>query len=139
MTEFYGKDLVFTWNAPGGSVNMSEYQRGVSFSPSAQLDDNTTGSAGYRTKSVGLKDFTVTYKGLQQASGTSGGTTLEDALQAGASGTIVFQPEGTAVGTRKYTFLAISQGLQVNQVYDALSELNVTFDGNGTITYGAST
>ena len=134
MAEFYGKDLVFTWNSPGGSANMSEYQRGVSFSPSAQMDDNTTGSATYRTKSVGPKDFTVTYKGLWQA---AAGTALEDALQAGQSGTIVFQPEGTAVGSRKYTFLAISQGLQVNQVYDALSELNVSFDGNGTITYGA--
>ena len=136
MAEFYGKDLVFTWNSSGGSANMSEYQRGVSFSPSAQIDDNTTGSATYRTKNSGLKDFTVTYKGLTQA---SAGTTLEDALRAGLSGTIVFQPEGTAIGTRKYTFPAISQGLQVNQVYDALSELNVSFDGNGTITYGAST
>lgn len=138
MSEFYGKDLKFTWNGPGGSVDMSEYQRGVTFSPSAQIDDNTTGAAGYKTKSVGLKDFTVSYKGLQQSSGTSGGTTLEDTLQAGQSGTIVFQPEGTATGARKYTFPAISQGLQVNQVYDALSELNVSFDGNGTITYGAN-
>ena len=135
MAEFYGRDLVFTWNSPGGSANMSEYQRGVSFSPSAQIDDNTTGSATYKTKNVGIKDFTVTYKGLWQA---SAGTALEDALQAGQSGTIVFMPEGTAVGTRKYTLLAISQGLQVNQVYDALSELNVSFDGNGTITYGAN-
>jgi len=134
MAEFYGKDLVFTWNGPGGSVNMTEYQRGVSFSPSAQIDDNTTGSATYRTKSVGPKDFSVSYKGLWQG---GGGTALEDSMRAGSVGTIVFQPEGTAVGGRKYTFPAISQGLQVNAVYDGLTELNVTFDGNGTITYGA--
>ena len=134
MPEFYGKDLVFTWNGQNGSANLSEYQRGVTFSPSAQIDNNTTGAATYNTKSVGPKDFTVSYKGLAQ-SGTAWNN-LEDFLRIGLLGTIVFQPEGTATGARKYTFPAVSQGLQVNLVYDALTELNVSFDGNGTITYG---
>ena len=136
MAEFYGKDLVFTWNSSAGSTDMSEYQRSVSFSPTAQIDDNTTGSATYRANNVGLKDFTVNYKGLLQQ---NLGTTVHDMFVPGLVGTVVFQPEGTTSGLRKYTLPVICLGLQVNQVYDALSEMNVSFDGNGTITYGTST
>ena len=138
MSEFYGADLQFQWVGTAGTLDMSEYQRGVSFSPSVQIDDNSTGSAGYKTKSVGIKDFTVTYKGLWQ-SGTVGAaaTTLENTLRSGESGTIYFGPEGTATGMRKYTLPVISQGPQVNLQYDALTEINISFDGNGTVTYGA--
>jgi len=138
MAEFYGKDLEFIWVGTAGTLNVSEYQRGVTFSPTVQLDDNTTGSATYRTKSVGLKDFSVSYKGLAQT-GTAGtvATTFESTMRAGEIGTIYFGPEGTATGMRKYTFPVVSLGLQQNLVYDALTELNVSFDGNGTVTYGA--
>ena len=141
MAEFYGKDLQFQWVGTAGTLDMSEYQRGVSFSPSVQIDDATTGAATYKTKAVGVKDFTVTYKGLAQAGvGTAYGTaatTLENTLRSGESGTVYFGPEGTATGMRKYTLPVISQGLQQNLVYDALTELNISFDGNGTVVYGA--
>ena len=138
MPEFYGKDLLFQWVGTAGTLDMSEYQRGVTFSPTVQIDDNTTGAATYRTKNVGLKDFTVTYKGLAQ-SGTAGtaATTLENTLRAGEIGTVYFGPEGTATGMRKYTLPVISQGLQQSLVYDALTELNISFEGNGTVIYGA--
>jgi hypothetical protein len=141
MAEYYGKDLVFTWTYTSGTtsatIDMSEYQRGASFTPSGKIDTATTGSATYENRIVGVKDFSVSYKGLAQANAATGGTTLEDSLAYGAIGTVTLGPEGTAAGKRKYTLPCISQGLQQNLQYDALTELNVSFVGNGTVTYGA--
>lgn len=133
MAEFYGKDLNFTFNGESGSVNMTEYQRGASFSPSGKIDVNTTGSAQAESRQVGVLDFTASYKGLWQ--GTAG-TAVEMSLAVGVLGTIYMGPEGTATGMRKYTLPVISQGPQVNLVYDGLTELNIAFVGNGSPTYG---
>lgn len=139
MTEFYGKDLNFQWIGTAGTLDMSEYQRGASFSPSGKIDVNTTGAAGYETRQVGVKDFTASYRGLWQA-GTAGTatTTMENTLRFGEIGTVILSPEGTAAGQRKYTLPVISQGPQVNLAYDGLTEINISFLGNGTVTYGAN-
>ncbi len=138
MTEFFGKDLVFQWVGTAGTLDISEYQRGAAFSPSGKIDVNTTGAAGYETRQVGVKDFTASYKGLWQ-SGTAGtaATTMENTLRFGEIGTVYLGPEGTATGNRKYTLTVISQGPQVSLQYDALTEVNIAFVGNGTVTYGA--
>ena len=137
MAEFYGKDLQFTWNSAAGSIDASEYQRGASFSPTGKIDVNTTGSATYEGRQVGVKDFTVSYKGLWQADATATlATDIENLWTFGALGTIYLMPEGTATGARKYTLPVISQGVQLNAQYDALTEINCSFVGNGTVTYG---
>ncbi len=138
MTEFYGRDLQFQWIGTAGTLDMSEYQRGASFSPSGKIDVNTTGAAGYETRQVGVKDFTASYKGLWQT-GTAGTatTTLENTMRFGEVGTVILGPEGTTTGMRKYTLPVISQGPQLALQYDALTEINVAFVGNGTATYGA--
>ena len=138
MTEYYGKDLSFTFTGTSGTVDMSEYSRGVTFSPTVQLDEVTTGSAADKTSMTGLKDFTVSFKGLAQTTGTA----LENTLVIGAIGTVVFTPEGTPSGTvvyghRQYTLPVISQGCQLNLQYNALTEINVSFVGNGTALYGS--
>jgi hypothetical protein len=118
---------------------LSEFQRGASFNPSGNIVVNTTGAAGYETRQVGVKDFTASFKGLWQ-SGTAGtaATTMENTLRFGESGTVLLSPEGTAAGMRKYTLPCISQGPQVNSQYDALTEVNISFVGNGTALYGAN-
>jgi hypothetical protein len=138
MAEYYGANLNFVWVGTAGTLDLSEYQRGASFSPTGAIDVNTTGAAGYETRQVGVKDFTVTYRGLAQ-SGTAGtGTaTLENTLRFGEIGTVYLGPEGTATGMRKYTLPVISQGPQVNLEYKTLTEINISFVGNGTVTYGA--
>ena len=138
MPEYYGKDLSFVFTGTSGTIDMSEYQRGVTFSPIVQLDDVTTGTAADKTSMVGLKDFTVSYKGLAQTTGTA----LENTLKIGAVGTITFTPEGTPSGTianghRQYTLPVISQGCQLNLQYNTLTEINVSFVGNGTAIYGS--
>jgi hypothetical protein len=143
MAEFYGSGAYFVFNGTAGTANqidMSEYQRSITFSPAADMAVVTTGAATAETRMVGLKDFTVTYKGLMQA-GTGVATAamqLENQLAWGKTGTIKFSPElaGTGSGYRLYTLPVISQGLQQNWQYDSVVELSVDFVGNGTITYG---
>lgn len=138
MPEFYGKDLIFQFSGTGGTIDLSADQRGVTFNPSIQMDDNSTGSAGAKTYSTRQTDFTLTYKGLAQ-SGTAGvGSATEDALRPGEVGTVYLYPLGSVAGTayRKYTFPVISQGLQQNFQFTALTELNCSFQGNGTWTFG---
>jgi hypothetical protein len=136
MAEFYGSGLVFQWVGTAGTLDMSEYQRGATFNPTGKIDVNTTGAAGYETRMVGVTDFTASYKGLWQ-SGTAGtaATTMENTLRFGEAGTVYMYPEGTAAGKRKYTLPCISQGPQVNTQYDALTEINIAFVGNGTALY----
>ncbi len=137
MTEFYGKDCQFTWNSAAGSIDASEYIRGATFSPTGKVDVVTTGAAGAETRTVGIKDYTVSYKGLWQADATATlATDIENLWQFGQSGTIYMAPEGTAVGARYYTLPVISQGVQANFVYDGITEINCSFVGNGTVTYG---
>ena len=137
MTEFYGKDLQFLWVGTAGTLDISEYQRGASFSPTGKIDVNTTGAAGYETRQVGVKDFSVTFQGLWQNSTSATATTsMENTMRFGESGTVILGPEGTATGMRKYTLPVISEGPQLNLQYDSLTEVNISFTGNGTVTYG---
>ena len=138
MAEFYGRNMVFQWIGTAGTLDMSEYSRGASFLPSGKIDTNTTGAAGYETRQVGVLDFTASYKGLWQT-GTAGtaATAIRNTLRFGETGTVILAPEGTAAGQDKYTLPCISQGLQTNLQYDTLTEINVSFVGNGTAIYGA--
>ena len=137
MATFYGNNVCFVWQYGAGSLDMSTYQRAVTYSPSIQLDDKSSGSDNAKSYLTRQTDFTVTFKGLYQ-SGTAGiGSATEDYLAAGSIGTVYLWPQGSTVaGNRKYTLPAISQGIQQSWAYAGLCELNVSFQGNGTPVYG---
>jgi hypothetical protein len=138
MPEFYGNALIVQFAGTGGTTDLSADQRVVTFSPSIQMDDKSTGSEGAKSYVTRQTDFSVTLKSLYQ-SGTAGvGSALEDTLAPGQAGTIYCWPQGSATGTanRKYTWPVISQGVQQNWQYTTLVELNCAFQGNGTWTFG---
>jgi hypothetical protein len=134
MAEYTGRDIVFQWVHSGGTVSMQADFRTVSLSPTIDFADATAGSDARRKRIATIKDATVSYSGLAQ----TGGTALEDALVEGTQGTIIFQPEGTASGKRKYTIGAFSQGGKFNLPYADVVELNVEFLGNGDYTLGVN-
>jgi hypothetical protein len=137
MPEFYGSALCVNFNGTGGSIDLTADFRTVSFSPTIQMDDKSTGSETVKTYLTGQKDFTVTYKGLYQTGTAALGASLEDKLNVGVFGTLLVYPLGSTVaGNRIYTMPVISQGVQQNWTYNGLTEVNVSFQGNGTITYG---
>jgi hypothetical protein len=133
MSEFYGKDLVFEWIGSGGSIDLSEYQRGVTFNPGGEIVTYTTQGKEYETRLPGRYDFTASYKGLMQSMGTA----AEALLMYGEIGTIYLYPEGKATGKREYILPCISQGPQVNVQYDNLTELMINFVGANEAYYRA--
>ena len=138
MTEYYGNGCVFQFVGTAGTLDMSADLRSVTFSPTGQMDDVTTGSEAYKHYLTTLKDFTVSYKGLAQAGTAAAGSAVEDYLAWGQVGTIYCYPQGTGTSYRKYTWPVISQGVQQNFQYNALTEVNVSFQGNGTVVYGTA-
>ena len=137
MAEFYGSALVVNFNGTGGSIDLTADFRSVSFSPTIQMDDRTAGADTVKMYLTGQKDFTVTYKGLYQTGTAALGASLEDKLNIGVYGTLLIWPLGSTVaGNRIYTMPVISQGVQQSWAYAGLTEVNCSFQGNGTITYG---
>jgi hypothetical protein len=134
MAEYTGKNMIFSWVHAGGTVAMQADFRTVNLSPTIDFADSTAGSDARRSRIPTIADVTVSYSGLAQ----TGGTVLEDALQEGDEGTIIFQPEGTVTGKRKYTIGAFSQGPKYNYPYADVVELSVEFLGNGTFTVGVN-
>jgi hypothetical protein len=137
MTEFYGTGLCINFNGTGGSIDLTADQRSVTFSPTIQMDDKSTGAEGAKSYLTRQTDFTVSYKGLYQSGTAAIGASVEDKLGVGVYGTLTIYPLGSTVaGNRIYTMPVISQGVQQSWGYTSLTELNVSFQGNGTITYG---
>ena len=137
MAEFYGKDLCVNFNGTGGSIDLTADFRVVSFSPNIQMDEVSTGAATAKSYLTRLQDYTVSYKGLYQSGTAALGAHAEDDLAAGVYGTLTIYPLGSTVaGNRIYTMPVISQGIQQSWAYAGITELNVSFQGNGTITYG---
>ena len=130
MPEYTGKDMVFNWVHAGGTVSMHADFRTVTLSPVIDFADSTAGSDARRSRIPTIADVAVSYAGL----GQTGGTVLEDALAEGAAGTIIFQPEGTAAGKRKYTIGAFSQGAKFTYPYADVVELTNEFMGDGNYT-----
>jgi hypothetical protein len=132
MAEFSGTALYATWQHPAGTLVLNTDYRQFNDQPSVNLLNARAGNDQSESYLVDTKDGQVTYTGLAQ----NGGTVLITALTEGVSGTLVFGEEGTAVGKPKTTIPAICMGLQRNIQYNQLVEFSVTFQQNGTRTYG---
>ena len=138
MPAFYGNALVIQFTGPGGTWDVSAYQRQVNFSPSIQLDDKSVGADTAKSYNTRQTDFTLSYKGLWQSGTAAVGASLEDAWAPGSVGTFTCWPQGSVAGSayRKYTWPVISQGMQPSWSYGALTEINCNFQGNGAWTLG---
>lgn len=130
--KFSGSALYMDWVYAGGTVVLSGQQRTVSITPSVDLHDSTAGDDADKDYLAGVKDAVISYQGVMSAVGDSPSyTDVEDALVEGTSGTLTVGPEGTAVGKRKYTVPAISQGPQMSFPYDDIVEIANEFQKSG--------
>jgi hypothetical protein len=130
--EFSGSALVCNWVHAGGTASLTGDHRTVSITPTIGLAKRTAGSDADEGYLVTVKDATISWAGVVQA----GGTTLEDALIEGKSGTLIVGPEGTASGKRKYTIPAISMGPKMNFPFDNVVEMTLDFQKDGALTRG---
>lgn len=130
-SEFTGKDLVINWLWSGGTLALTAEYKTFSWTPSQDKYETTTSNDLNKTYITGLKDFTASFNAYH----LTGGTALEDALAIGTQGTLIVQPEGTATGKRKLTFPVFTTNDPVTSyAYNALAEINASFQGNGAWT-----
>ena len=131
MPTYAGSALVMQWIYSAGTVVLSGNFRTFSTSPSVDLYEATAGADTHKSYLPGVKDQTIQVGLVQQV----GGTVLMLALREGTQGTLVVGPEGTAVTKLKETYPAISMGPNLNQPYNNVPELSVTFQQTGAPTY----
>jgi len=129
MAEYTGKDMYFSWIHSGGTVTFHADHRSVNLAPTIDYVETQAGSEETKTRLARMKDSSVSYEGLAQV----GGTVLEDALIEGTGGTLIFGPEGTAAGKRRYTIPAFSDGANLTFPYADVTTLSVNFTGNGAV------
>lgn len=133
MAEFTGANLVVNWVTTAGTTSLSGDYRSLSWKPSISTVKSTAGSDADEVYLMTQKDKTIDYVGVMQTAGTA----MEDALVEGTYGTLIFGPEGTATGKRKYTVPAYSLGPSFDWKYNDVVEISCSFQGSGAATRGA--
>src|SRR5512146_2387739 len=140
-TEFRaGPTMVATWTYPGqavgagsiaaGTASLAPDYRTCTFTPSVDVIDGTAGSDTSKVKYMGMRDVTVDMTLVQQ----TGGTTINQCLDAGVQGTLVLYPEGTAAGKPVFTVPAFSTGAKMDWPYNDIAVISVSFSGQGAYT-----
>lgn len=112
MAFIHGKDSVFKLdNASGTLTDISTYVNNVDFPATSDIAETTTLGAGSKTYIVGLKDATISFAGLWDATFDA----IAGAVR-GQSATLTFEysPEGTGSGAVKYTGEAIMTNYAVS-------------------------
>jgi hypothetical protein len=133
MAKFNGKGLIVNWIYSGGTVVLSGNSTQFTFNQSGALYEATAGADAAKNFVTGELDSSASLAARHEA----GGTALYNALLANTAGTLIIAPEGTAATKQKITMPAISQGAGLNIPYNNVVDLSCSWQGNGTVTYGA--
>ena len=124
-----GPTMILSWIWSGGTVVLNSDYRSVSFNPSIAYEEVTAGSDTQVGRLTTIKDATASIELVMQTGGTAMGT----ALQPGNSGTLLIQPEGTAVGKRKITLPCYCDGAVPSFPYANVAVISCGFTGSSTI------
>lgn len=137
MAEFIaGPTMVLTWTYSGGTVALAADYRTCTWAPSVDYVETSAGADTHKGRLTALKDATASITLVAHA-GTAG-TAIQAALQPGAAGTLVIQPEGTATAKRKITFPCYADGANIDMPYADIVAISCGFTGNGAWTDGAN-
>jgi hypothetical protein len=137
MAGYTGSAMYLSWINSAGTAILSGDYRKFDYTPSMDLVDQTAGADTNKTYLTSLKDGRASFSGLFQNGANVGGTITASTLVEGASGTIIFGPEGTATGKPKYTIPCISLGAAFSYPYSDNVEISCDFQQNGTRVEGS--
>lgn len=124
-----GPSMILTWTYATGTISLNGDYRTCDWNPSITYEDVTAGADTQIGRLTTLKDATCSVTVVQQTAGTA----LIAGLQPGQAGTLTIQPEGTAVGKRKITFPAYSDGIQTTMPYANVAVHTIGFTGSSTL------
>ena len=111
-----------------GSDTLGEL-RSFSLESTAETIEDTAMGDTDRSYKVGLKSFTGSASFFFDETDTAQGN-----LDAGAEITLNVYPEGAASGDTYYTGSAIVTGRTINSSFDGMVEMEISFQGNGSLT-----
>jgi len=128
MGAYTGKNLYITF---GGTV-VSGDQRTLSKNGSVDTVDTTAGADTDKSYELTLRDATFDITILDNG---GDGSAVRAALYEGNSGTLIYAPEGTAVGKPKYECYAHVTSFNTSYPYDGEVEFQVSLQKSGAWTY----
>jgi len=135
---YSGSALVVTWFQGSGTNLISGDQTTFDYTPSVDLQDQSSGSDSNKKYLKMLKDGQASMNSYFQSGTNLRGTVTWSTLTEGNEGTLQWQPEGTAAGKPKYSMPAISQGVALSNPYAGISTANCSWQQNGTRTEGTN-
>lgn len=124
MAHYTGKNLYVEY----GGVDISGDYRSLNVDRSVSTYDATAGSDEDTSHLIGVRSATAT---LQVIVENTSGTAIRHVLHEGASGTLIWGPEGTATGKPKYGFLATTTSMADQIPYDDTVSFSATLEKNG--------
>lgn len=132
MAEYTGKNLYVEF----ASTNVSGDQRTLTASEEMDLVDASAGADVAKSYLTALEDGTAKYEVLDQTGGTAA-SALWQVLDKGATGTLIWAPEGTATNKPKHAVLAFVKSREREMPYDDVVVLNFEFQFSGVVTDSA--
>lgn len=127
MAKLSGKNLYVSF----GGVVLSGEQRSFDVTLSQETADATAGADDYRNFVNTVKSIEASME-LVMKQHSTGGSAIKVALAAGAEGTLLWGPEGTAAGLPKYGFVARISEASETIPFDDVWVKNITFQNAGT-------
>ena len=128
MAEYTGTAMYMTF---AGTVISTDF-RTFKTSESIDLVDASAGADVAKTYVNALEDGTASLELVDQTGGTAA-TAMWQLMDKGASGTLIWAPEGTATGKPKHTVVAIVSSRDRNTPYNDLAVLSFEFQFNGVV------
>ncbi len=135
---YSGSALQVTWTQGSGTNIVSGDQTTFDYTPSVDLSDQSSGADTNKKYLKLLLDGQASMTSYFQSGTNLRGTATWATLTEGLSGTLMWQPEGTAAGKPKYTMPAISKGVGFSHPYADKSTASCSWQQNGTRVEGTN-
>ncbi len=131
---YSGSALVVSWNGTVISGNQTTF----SYTPTVNLVSQTSGADSHEKHLVTTKDGQSTMEAYIQAGTNPGGTSTYSTLDEGTSGTLKWQPEGTAAGKPYKQAVFISNGVSFTHPFNNVTVASVSWQQDGARTEGTN-
>jgi hypothetical protein len=136
MARFSGSAMYLQWIHPAGTALLHSEFRQFDWTPTLSLIDASAGADTFRNYLPGIGEGGDIQLSMVMPTGATGGTALISALALATQGTLVYSPEGTAVGKPKFTIPAFSKGPAFSHPYDGIVEMKIGFQQSAAYTSG---
>ena len=135
MAGFMGTALALDWIWASGTIAMNTDYRTFNYTPAVQQIDDTAGADIAMSYVKGLSSGALSFTGKMQAGSVSA---WGSAFKEGNIGTVIFYPEGTALGKYHGTVPAIVNAMVTDMSYNDTYTVSISWLQNGTRAEGTA-